>query len=135
MSLGFVEAFSKYGATLKNPMWAVSAIAGDGAIVISCWHHYFKKAEKGVLPYDDMLSRWNGNSLGNSLLRQHVTDAFEKKIPVRLVVAKTDHTDEVDHGHDASKVPKTFHIREDLVGTVTLFDGDRFVIEFKRREA
>jgi hypothetical protein len=48
-ALGFVEAFSKYGATLANPMWAVSAIAEDGSLVISCWGHYFRSGGKGVL--------------------------------------------------------------------------------------
>ena len=44
-NIGFVDAFSKFGAKLDNPMWAVSAIAQDGALVISCWEHYFKKGE------------------------------------------------------------------------------------------
>ena len=34
--LGIVEAFKSYGAPLKNSRSAVSSIAPDGALVISC---------------------------------------------------------------------------------------------------
>lgn len=131
--LGFVEAFAKFGAKLENPMWAVSSIASDGALVLSCWAHYFKGGGAGVLRYVDSLSRWNGNELGNNLLRKHILKAFEENLPVRMVVATTKDTEAVDHGHDASKVKKSFHIREDMVGKVTEYDGDNFVIEYHHR--
>ena len=86
-TLGFVEAFAKYEAKLANPMWAVSAIADDGAIVISCWDQYFRKGDSGVLNYVDSLSRWVGNDLGNKLLETHLLKAFTEKLPVRMVVA------------------------------------------------
>jgi len=35
--LGYVEAFARLGAKLANPQWAVSAMADDGALVVSCW--------------------------------------------------------------------------------------------------
>ena len=47
--LGFVEAFAKFGAKPINPMWAVSAIADDGALVISCWSHHCKSGGKALL--------------------------------------------------------------------------------------
>lgn len=131
--LGFVEAFAKFGAKLENPMWAVSSIASDGALVLSCWAHYFKGGGAGVLRYVDSLSRWNGNELGNNLLRRHISNAFEEGLPVRMVVATTTDTETVDHGQDASKIKKTFHIREDMVGKVTEYDGDNFVIEYHHR--
>lgn len=131
--LGFVEAFSKYGAQLANPMWAVSAIAKDGSLVISCWAHHFHAPEKGVLRYEDRLSRWSGNSPGNDLLRSHLASAQKDRLLVRLVVATTEDTEAVDSGHDASKVRKTFHVRNDVVGRIVEFDGDRFVIDFKKR--
>ena len=131
-TLGFVEAFAKFGAKPDNPMWAVSAIADDGALVLSCWAHYFKSGGPGVSLYGDRLSRWAGNVLGNSLLRSHLSKAFAERLPVRMVVATTQETSAVDHGHDASKVKKTFHVREDVVGRVISFDGDNYVIEFRR---
>jgi hypothetical protein len=130
-NLGFIEAFAKFGAKLDNPMWAVSAIANDGALVISCWAHYFKSGSSGIVRYVDSLSRWGGNELGNKLLETHLSKAFAEKLPVRMVVATAENPDAVEREHDASKIKKTFHIR-DLVGQVTDFDGDHFVIEFRR---
>jgi hypothetical protein len=126
--LGFVEAFKRFGAKLENPMWAVSSIAADGALVLSCWAHYFNRGDTGTLLYVDSLGRWNGNELGNNLLRGHITVAFKDQRLVRMVVATAEDTAAVDHGTDASKIKKTFHIREDMVGRVTEFDGNRFVI-------
>ena len=129
--LNLSEAFSQYGAKLVNPQWAVSAIADDGAIVISCWAHYFKPGAGG-LRYEDTLSRWRGNTAGNNLCRQHIEDAFNNNRLVRLVIASAEDTTVIDSGNDASKVKKRFHIRPDMRGRVTQFDGDKFVIEFKR---
>jgi hypothetical protein len=134
-SLGYAEAFAKFGAHLKNVNWAVSAIANDGALVVSCWEHLFRRAEPGVLRYEDRLSRWSGNGLGNALLGQHLKDALGQQTPVRLVVASTAESDAVDQGHDASNIPKTFHVREDLEGRVRTFDGDHFIVDFRRRHA
>lgn len=130
--LGFVEAFAKFGAKPVNPMWAVSAIADDGALVISCWSHHCKSGGKGVLLYSDCLSRWGGNELGCNLLKAHLGQAVAGSLPVRMVVATTPETEAVDQGRDASKVKKTFHIREEVVGSVVSFDGDNYVIEFRR---
>jgi hypothetical protein len=131
-TLGFVEAFAKFGARPENPMWAVSAIAEDGSLVLSCWSHYFRSGGPGVSLYGDRLSRWAGNASGNNLLRAHLAKAFQEALPVRMVVATAEDTDSIDHGHDASKVKKSFHIRQDAVGKVVSFDGDNYVIEFKR---
>jgi hypothetical protein len=106
-SLTLSEAFAEYGVKLANPQWAVSAIADDGAVVMSCWAHYFKRGDGG-LRYEDYLSRWSGNAAGNNLCRKHVLDAFNNERPVRLVIATADDTEVVDSGHDASKVKKHF---------------------------
>lgn len=130
--LGYVEAFARHGAKLANPQWAVSAIAEDGALVVSCWHHVFKPAGRGVLAYEDRLSRWSGNELGNALLRRHLEQAVADSLPVRVIVATAEDPDLVDRGSDASKTRKTFHIPELGEGRVAEFDGDRFVIEFRK---
>jgi hypothetical protein len=130
--LGFVEAFAKFGAKLDNPMWAVSAITDDGAIVISGWAHYFKSGGRGVLLYVDSLSRWRGNDLGNKLLEAHLSKAFAEKLLVRMVVATAEDPRAVEREPDASKIKKTFHVLENQVGRVTEFDGNHFIIEFHR---
>jgi hypothetical protein len=38
----------------------------------------------------------------------------------------------VDAGEDASGIQKTFDVREDFVGQVVTFDGDAYVIDFKK---
>jgi hypothetical protein len=113
-------------------MWAVSAIADDGALVISCWAHLCKPGAKGLLLYADCLSRWGANELGCSLLKTHLGQAVAGNLPVRMVVAKTADTELVDQGHDASKVKKTFRVRDDVVGRVVSFDGDNYTLEFRR---
>lgn len=129
--LQYSKAFAKYGAKLANPQWAVSAIAEDGALVMSCWTHYMKR-EGDVLRYRDRLSRWAGNELGNALLRKHLGEAFASDLPVRYLSARTDSPETVDNGHDASTVKKQFAVRPDLIGRVVEFDGDAFVIDFRR---
>lgn len=130
--LGFMEAFAKFGAVPVNPMWAVSAIADDGALVISCWAHLCKPGGKGVLVYADCLSRWSGNEMGCNLLRSHLRQAISGSLPVRMVVATTTEVESVNSGNDASKVKKTFHVREEIVGHVATFDGDNYAIEYRR---
>jgi hypothetical protein len=132
-NLNLNEAFAEYGAKLINPQWAVSAMTDDG-VVMSCWAHYFKQSDDGMR-YEDTLSRWSGNTAGNKLCRQHVADAFNNKLPVRLVIATADDTAVVDSGNDASKVKKTFHARPDMIGRITHFDGDTFIIDFQRKKA
>jgi hypothetical protein len=131
--MNFTTAFARYKAKLTNLTWAVSAIAEDGSVVISCWSHYFKPAKNAVLPYVDSLSRWNGSNVpGNNLLRTHLEQAVANNLDVRLVIATTNDEAAVDRGDDASKLSNTFGVREDLVGKVTQFDGDNLVIEFRR---
>lgn len=131
--LHLTDAFARYKAKLKNPNWAVSAISDDGAVVISCWAHYFRSAREGALLYVDSLSRWKGhNKAGNDLLREHLAEAFKEQLPVRLVIAHAAVPAAVEHGGDASKIKKTFSIKPELTGKVTKFDGDAFEIEFRR---
>jgi hypothetical protein len=116
--MNFTDAFGRYGATLRNVQWAVSAIA-DGQLVLSCWSHYFSPAKDGIMIYEDRLSRWKGP--GSNLLGEHLNQAQREDLPVRLVMARAEDRDAIDSGSDASMVKKTF------------FDGDLFRIEFKQQ--
>lgn len=130
--LGFGEAFAKFGAKLKNPQWSVCAEAPDGALVVSCWAHYFEKAKNGVIRYTDILDRWKGP--GNNELRERIRDAFYSGQKIRAVIATTDNTTAVDAGGDASKIKKTFSVKQDWIGEIVEFDGRKMVIEFKCQE-
>ena len=131
-TLTYTAAFRAFGAKLANPMWAYSAIAKDGALVLSCWRHKLKLNNR-ILTYTDRLSRWEPNTPGKNLLMKHLTQARDEALKIRLVVATTDRPDVVDRGEAADKIKKTFHIKPDVVGKVTLFDGDNFSIEFREK--
>jgi hypothetical protein len=133
-TLSYTEAFRVYGATLPNPQWAYSALADDGAIVLSCWAHKLKLSA-GVLHYKDHLSRWRPNVPGKNLLVEHLELGLKGERPVRLIIATTPQPEVVDRGEDASAIPKTFHVRQDVVGKVSHFDGDNFALEFRKRDA
>ncbi len=125
--IGIVEAFRAYGAKLANAQWAVSAEI-PGGVVMSLWESEFRKGE---MRYVDRLSRWRGP--GNNLFRKHVQLAYENKLPISLVIARASDPDAVRRGEDASKIPKTFAVRKDLVGSVVKLAGDEFEIQFTLR--
>ena len=131
MKLGISEAFRRYGATLKNVNWSVSAWADDETLVVSLWnHHCLKDHRPGVLAFGDRFDRWSGP--GNAEFRANVTRAFESGATVRLVLVRTLEPDRVQHGEDGGKIPKTFAVRDDLIGHVAKVDGENYVIEFHR---
>jgi hypothetical protein len=129
-NLTLTAAFANYGAKLKNTRWAYSAIADDGALVFSCWSDHLKSINEGHLRYDDRLSRWDSNHQGKNLLVKHLKMAIDGNLPVRLVVATPDNRKERVSG-DASSIPKTFSIMNNLIGKVVEFDGDTFTIEYR----
>ena len=128
-NLNMTTAFNRYGAKLANAQWAVSAISDSGELVVSCWKHYLSPRD-GKLVYTDRLSRWAGNKPGNNLLRDHLQAAIIDQTNVRLVIAKSDDPATIDSDKPASGTQNTFGVREDLVGRVSAFDGDEFVLEF-----
>lgn len=131
MKIGIAEAFRKHKAALKNVNWSVSAWNGDGELVVSLWaHHRVKNPPPGTLTFADSFERWSG--AGNNEFRTNVQRAYETGAPVRLIVVRTLEPDRVQRGEDASKIPKTFAARTDLIGRVAAADGSDYVIEFSR---
>ncbi len=122
------EAFSKYGATLKNVQWSVSSENDAGELIVSLWKHYFGKPKNGKIKYNDHVSRWSGH--GNTEFRRRIDKAFSSSQLVRVVIARTDDEEAVGRGEDASKLNNTFFAKEDWVGKVILWDGDNYEIEF-----
>lgn len=129
-ALGFAEAFAKYGARLKNVNWSVCAEANDGSLAVSVWQHHIKKVGD-YLVCKDTMQRWSGP--GKNELRERLILAKVNNQDISLVIATTPKPELVDAGGDASKIPKTFSIRQDLVGKVTLLDGDLFAITITKR--
>ncbi len=60
-------------------------------------------------------------------------NAYATNQPVRVVIARTNDENAIRRGDDASKLKNQFHVREDWVGKVTLWDGDNFEIEFSSK--
>lgn len=130
----FTEAFGRFGATLANPNWAVSAKASDNSIVISCWlHHLHRVPGTKRYRYTDQLSRFRGNASGTNLLRNHSLEALTKGTTFKLIVVRVlDESDveRVERGEGADKVKKTFAAKPEFTGHLESFDNDEFQIIF-----
>jgi hypothetical protein len=126
MNLNLVDAFSRFGATPRNGARGLSAIAADGAVVLNCSQQHFGHPSRGVLRYEDRLSREEQDSKDVALLGQHLTLARDGALPVRMVVA---FSSELRRG-----AARGYHVRPDLIGRVVQFDGDHFQVDFTRPE-
>lgn len=126
-SLSFQNAFSRYGGKLKNVQWAVSALT-ERELIVSLWAHKIKN-DGGRWTYRDSLARWSG--AGRNLFAEHLAVACADQRPVRVVLAHTDDHDAVERGDDGKGIKKTFSVKLDRVGRVTLLSGDDFEIVFE----
>jgi hypothetical protein len=124
MNLSLTDAFGKFGAKPNSRLHGLSAMATDGAMVINCFSTQFGHPSKGVLRYEDKLSREAAKPKDTGLLGQHLTLARDGSLPVRMIVT----------ARAAEKSSSSCHVRPDLIGTVVKFDGDHFIIDFTRRE-
>lgn len=88
----------------------------------------FCPSGQGKIKYIDKVTRWSGH--GNAEFRERINKAYETDQSVRAVIARTNDEEAVRHGNDASKLKNQFHVREDWIGKVTLWNGDDFEIEF-----
>lgn len=126
MHLNLVDAFDRFGARPSNRLRGRSALAADGALVLNCSQATFGHPARGVLRYEDKLSREPGDSKDVALLGQHLALARDGELPIRMVVpCRTD---------GAVRRSQGFHVRPDLIGKVVKFDGDHFVIDFMRAQ-
>jgi len=126
MNLSLVDAFGRFGAKPANRLRGQSAIASDGALVLSCSHSKFGHPSQGVLRYEGKLTKEGEEASANDLLGQHLTLARDGDLPVRMVVM----TSLVDAS--TSKVSRSFHVRPDLIGKLVSFDGESYTVDFTR---
>lgn len=131
-TLGIKDAFSQYGATLRNVQWSVSAWTPNGELVVSMWEHHRRKGSPaGTLVFEGSVNRWKGS--GNTEFRENIDKAFKTGAVVRLVIVRTEEVAHIEAGEDASKVKKDFFLKEEVVGSVTEWDQDRYAITFTKR--
>jgi len=115
-------AFSRLGADVAGQYSPLSATAEDGSLVLVCHSSGFSRPGAGVLRYSAQLSQIAGRRAQVDKLRLGLNAATSAGTPVRLII----HTPRV--GAIASRV----HLRSDLVGSVSGFDGDTFSVDFVR---
>lgn len=123
MSNSLTDAFAQFGARPKHPLRDRSAIADDGALVLGCASPFFKHPNPGVLRYEDMLSRASTEGSSAAFLGEHLIQARDGKLPVRMIVIA-----EVPGGKPRYRI----FARPDVVGRLVEFDGNRFVVDFRR---
>lgn len=117
------HAFAQFGAKPRNRLRGRSAIAEDGALVLSCSTAHFRRQGPGVLRYEDVLSRDSGDRLSTVLLGEHLVLARDGQLPVRMIVIA-----EAGEGKPRYKI----YARPDVIGRLIEFDGDRFIVDFTR---
>jgi hypothetical protein len=125
------EAFSRYN--VKPAKSVRSAVTNDRALVLSCSYGRFQPAQSGIMKYEEDLSGETGSAA--SLLRVHLADAWKNELDIRLIVAVPAQRAAASHAGDPAPTHSArsiFHARKDLVGRVTFFDGQRFVVEFRK---
>jgi hypothetical protein len=127
MNLSLSDAFAKFGAKPSNRVRGLSAMAADGALVLNCALAHFGHPSRGVLRYEDRLSRQSPGCSDTELLGRHLTLAHAGALPVRMVVSSRTNESKGNLGPSC-------HVRPDLVGRVAEFDGDHFIVDFTRRE-
>jgi hypothetical protein len=125
-NLSLQEAFAIFGGKPANRFHSMSAIAASGAeMILSCSAKRFKHPARGILRYEDTLSGETRNAALTQSLAVHLTQARDANLPIRMIVV----TETQDAAGD---VAREIHVRVDLVGKVTAFDGERFVVDFVR---
>jgi hypothetical protein len=127
-NLNLAEAFALLGGKAANRLHSLSAIAADGAMILSCSSGRFGHPAQGVLRYEDRLSRDAEHPAERESLGAHLTLARDGNLPIRMIVV----TERVAL---QEKPTRTVHVRPDLVGKVVKFDGDHFIVDFVRAES
>jgi len=122
-----LEAFASY--KVKPARRLRSAMTPDGALVISCWYAGFKKAQIEILRYEEDLSGQTTEIART--LRTHLAAALSNECEVRVIIAVETLVPKADPPAVAP-ARMTYYARKDLVGRVSSFDGERFVVEFRR---
>jgi hypothetical protein len=125
-NLNLVEAFATFGGKPTSRLHSVSAISSDGTeLILACSAARFAHPSRGVLRYEDKLTRDAERPAETQMLGEHLTRARDGNLPVRMIVV-TETTDA------NGKVSRAIHVRPDLVGKIVNFDGDQFSVDFVR---
>jgi hypothetical protein len=125
VNLKLIDAFGKYGATPAHRLHSLSAMAPDGALVLGCVAARFAHPSAGVLRYEDTLSQEPARANEAAALGTHLSLARDGNLPVRMIVI-------VDKTNAEGGNSREVHVRADLIGSVTKFDGSHYIVDFVR---
>ena len=115
-------AFSRLGAQVPGRQRLLCATAQDGSLVLVCKSSGFSRPGAGVLRYSAKLSLTSAARAHIESLRTGLGAASAGQTPVRLIIQTP----------SVAGAPGRVHLREDLVGSVSAFDGDAYSVDFVR---
>jgi hypothetical protein len=118
-------AFQRFGADIGGQHRPLSATARDGSLVLVCVSSGFSRPDVGVLRYSAKLSLLAAGRPQIEALRVGLGAASAEGTAVRLII----------HTPGLNKTSGRMHVRADLVGSVTAFDGDAYCVDFVRPPA
>lgn len=118
-NISIVRAFASFGADSAQQR-SLSAVAADGSLVLVCQSGGFSRPGVGVLRYTAQLSTAPLSRL--AVLRTHISEAHSAGTIVRLIIETL----------KTAKSSARAHVRPDLVGKVTGFDGNEYMVDFSR---
>lgn len=121
-SVSMERAFSSFGADSAGRRRPLSGMAEDGSLVLVCRSSGFTRPGVGVLRYTAQLSAETAANSQVSTLRKQLTDALSAGTEIRLVI------ETIATERSTARV----HVRPDLPGKVSTFDGDAYVVDFAR---
>jgi len=114
-------AFARLGAQVEGRR-PLCATAQDGSLVLVCQSSGFSRPDSGVLRYSASLSTTTAGRSQIAALRLGLDSATASRTPVRLIIQTP----------AAGRAPARVHMRADLVGSVSGFDGDAYSVDFVR---
>lgn len=130
--LNLTKAFAQYRARLRNPRWAYSDITENRCMVLACWNHLMEPQADGSFHYRIKYHEFTANPHGRELLRKHVKQAYNERLPIQLVLVVTKERAPVVAGIDCSRLLKSFHAFADLLGEVEESTNEQFLIRFRK---
>lgn len=120
-TISIARAFASFGAEIAQQR-SLSAVAADGSLVLVCQTGGFSRPGVGVLRYTAQLSTAPQTRL--AALRTHISEAHSAGTIVRLII------ETLKTAQSSSRA----HVRPDLVGKITGFDGNEYMVDFSRPE-
>lgn len=120
-SVSMERAFASFGVPDAGKR-SLCATAEDGSFVLVCLSSGFSRPDAGVLRYSSILSQTDAGKSWVEKLRAGLVTASAGQSPVRLII----------HTRGAGRVPARVHVRPDLIGSITGFDGDTYSVDFVR---